>query len=647
VPGVLAIAAAGLLAAAVALRGPHDVSLPDYVAWYVIAMAALALASGTGMLLPRTRTLIGPGGLIGVAAASVWGLVLSSAPLFAGHTAPFISPRTDPALWCVVGGHVALAAAGCLAGLAVRRDRKVQVVLRRPGNLLTWVLTAVAAAGAILAALALAGELYQAARLDVYARLAGSADPAGPDLAAVVLAVAVPACAAVMRPAGFARWLLAGWVAGAGSVCLGIYAWARGGAEPGPEYAVVLGGALVLLAVAAAAMSRWGVTAPPSARPHRRSALAAGLSAVPLLAASGAVAAYLLAQGPVIQTQSLGAVVSPDGRHLYVTAALHTLSPDPEDPKGEPGRLLVVDTATGRTVGAPVAVGSEPVYLAYSRDGNHVYVANAGENSVSVVSTLENTTEGSPIPIGHPPGQLTASADGSRLLVVDSDHGLSVIDTRANVVSRRIALPGDAGAVVVSADGRRAYFSRGGKGDLSAIDTATGATTAGPVRLGYNPDSMAVSPDGSRLYVLRSGAGTAAGADALSAVDTATLKATGPSAPVEGDLHLGMTVSPDGRRVYVTNLYAGSVSVIDTQLHTSVGTPAPVGDGPREVTVSADGRHVYVTLLGANKVATFSSAAPGTVSLISLTRAEPPEPNPPGRRKRPGGVSRTRSDERF
>jgi YVTN family beta-propeller protein len=279
--------------------------------------------------------------------------------------------------------------------------------------------------------------------------------------------------------------------------------------------------------------------------------------------------------------------------------------------------VIIVDTATGRPAAPPVPVGSGPSGAVASHDGTRVYVASTGAGTVSVISTLEHAVTGAPIAIGHAPLHLALSTDDSRLLVADRDRGISVIDTRAGTVTRRIALPADTSDVTLSPDGGRAYVCRGAKCDLVAIDTATGRTVAGPVRLGYETDSMAVSGDGSRLYAaLFAPADT--GGDMLVAVDTGTLETVSSVPLPRAGPHFGMAVSPDGRRVYVSNLFDESVSVIDARAMRQVGAPVPVGSAPSRVAVSLDGRHVYITLGLAPAMATFRADSPGTVSRISL-----------------------------
>lgn len=85
VPGLLAVLAAALLVAGVPTEGALGLGAPDLsLRAYVLGMAVVAVAAGGFALLPRTRSSIGPGVLLGAATASIWGLgiVLSGLALY-------------------------------------------------------------------------------------------------------------------------------------------------------------------------------------------------------------------------------------------------------------------------------------------------------------------------------------------------------------------------------------------------------------------------------------------------------------------------------------------------------------------------------------------------------------------------------------
>jgi YVTN family beta-propeller protein len=157
------------------------------------------------------------------------------------------------------------------------------------------------------------------------------------------------------------------------------------------------------------------------------------------------------------------------------------------------------------------------------------YVANAGDNTVSVIDTATNAVVGTPIPVGSFPR-----------------------------------------GVAVTPDGKPAYVTidNGRSSTVSVIDTANNTVVA-TVPVGLQPNGVAVNPDGKHVYV------AAFESSSVSVIDTATNKVV---ATVGVGDACGIAVTPDGKHVYVPQNRPGTVAVIDTATNTVVAT----------VTVSAD-----------------------------------------------------------
>ncbi|MFD4507083.1 caspase domain-containing protein [Streptomyces sp. NPDC058457] len=246
ITGVLPVLAAVLLIAGTVKVGDSDgyfSSLFDPWSAYVITMAAVALTAGVCMLVPRTRSLIGPGLVLGTAAASVWGLVYYSQV----KTHDWL-----PMDQFAFAGQVALMVGGCLAGFTLRGNRVVHFELWQPTNLLTRVMAFLAGMGAVTVAVALLRE-GNATR----SSLSDPHVPNGwPYFVTAVLAVAVPVSAAALAPRTFGLSLLTGWVGGASAIARDAYAWARAFDDPYVNVIIFGCGGLVLTA-AAVVMFRW------------------------------------------------------------------------------------------------------------------------------------------------------------------------------------------------------------------------------------------------------------------------------------------------------------------------------------------------------------------------------------------------------
>lgn len=95
--------------------------------------------------------------------------------------------------------------------------------------------------------------------------------------------------------------------------------------------------------------------------------------------------------------------VSPTGDRIYVTGF------------DFPDRVTVVNTITNSIV-TNIPVGSYPLALELSSDGNRLYVSNSLSNNVSVIRTDLNTVIAT-LPTGYNPYGLSVNADGTKLYV--------------------------------------------------------------------------------------------------------------------------------------------------------------------------------------------------------------------------------------
>ncbi|MFF3786916.1 IPT/TIG domain-containing protein [Streptomyces sp. NPDC001933] len=247
---------------------------------------------------------------------------------------------------------------------------------------------------------------------------------------------------------------------------------------------------------------------------------------------------------------------------------------------------------------ATIPVGSSPLGVALTPDGERGYVTNRASNTISVIDTATNTATAT-IAAGGGPTLPAVSPDGTRAYVTLFDDGaLGVIDTATNTVTATIAVGAGALGVAVSPDGARAYVTSQNANTLSVIDTTTNTVTA-TVTTGPVPIGVAVSPDGTRAYVCN------VGDSSVSVIDTTTNTVTGSF--TAGDVPVIIAFSPDGTRAYVCNAGGDSVSVIDTATNTVIATIG-VGTMPRFVTVSPDGTAAYTADYVDNSVSVIDTA---------------------------------------
>jgi len=225
---------------------PFSVKEPDLL-WFVLAVAALALTAGVLVLRARTRGLLGPGLLLGVAATSTTGLlVLLGAPL--------LEDGFQSGLGLEIAGFLSLVLAAILAGLAVARVGEVRLVRLPAVRSLPWLVVFLGAAGAVLLGLLALGILSLTHDWTV-----------APLVWAGLLALAVPALAAATVPRRFTASVLAGWAAGGVALCIALLLLLdrrsrETGADLGSELALTAMAGLTMLAllVVAAVVARAG-----------------------------------------------------------------------------------------------------------------------------------------------------------------------------------------------------------------------------------------------------------------------------------------------------------------------------------------------------------------------------------------------------
>src|SRR6516164_4683832 len=147
----------------------------------------------------------------------------------------------------------------------------------------------------------------------------------------------------------------------------------------------------------------------------------------------------------------------------YGSGALWITSTKMKNPK-DPPVTLKVDPQTGKTLKSEqtVAVGKSPHEMAVSTDGSKAYVANTGENTVSVVDlttrrvlkTLTSADFGTPHGVAFTP-------DGRYGFVTsEGKKKIIVIDARKDEIARAVDTDQErTHMVVVSPDSRWAYFT--------------------------------------------------------------------------------------------------------------------------------------------------------------------------------------------
>lgn len=270
--------------------------------------------------------------------------------------------------------------------------------------------------------------------------------------------------------------------------------------------------------------------------------------------------------------------------------------------------LLNVFDPPGTSGATVIRVAGVPSSAVLSPSGNLLFELTVPPNplgpafyvppaysTLTEINTATNTVVGVPINIrGVPIGALVISADGTRAYQSSSVAGgvnttyVTVIDTANDtVVGKPVRLDGWAGGpVVLSPDGRYAYqatnTSVGGVSTttVTAIDTTKVARVGPPLTLqGFMVGPMVSDLDGSRLCVIVEPPSDSTSKVDLAVINTADMSLVSPTIATDGYAKGGVVVSADGTRAAVTTIAGDatsstvSVTVVDLATGTVIDTP--------------------------------------------------------------------------
>jgi YVTN family beta-propeller protein len=145
------------------------------------------------------------------------------------------------------------------------------------------------------------------------------------------------------------------------------------------------------------------------------------------------------------------------------------------------------------------SVGAWPYGVAVSPSGNHIYVSNTGDNTVSVIRAQDNTVMAT-IKVGTRPIGIVVTPDGEYVYVATSrDNKVSVIRTSNNTVVATIEVGAWPWGVAITPNGEYVYVSSIADDTVSVIRTVDNFVTT-TVAVGADPYSfgnfIADTPDG-------------------------------------------------------------------------------------------------------------------------------------------------------
>lgn len=241
-------------------------------------------------------------------------------------------------------------------------------------------------------------------------------------------------------------------------------------------------------------------------------------------------------------------------------------------------------------VGAgPTSIVQSPGYIP------NVYVSNAEANTVTVISNVSSyqPVQAATIPVGTRPAGI--GADASFVYVANNgDNTVSVIDQSTNTVVATI--PVGTAPWGVAAYLNTVYVANSGDGTVSVIDAKT-RTVTNTIAVGTTPSGIAI--DGFTLYVANNGSAS------VSVINTSTMAVTD-TIPV-GKQPWG--IGAGNGAFFVANYGDGTVMTFDAATHKHTAT-LTTGGAPFGLSGYGGQANLIISDTAANKIFTVPLGAP-------------------------------------
>jgi YVTN family beta-propeller protein len=170
---------------------------------------------------------------------------------------------------------------------------------------------------------------------------------------------------------------------------------------------------------------------------------------------------------------------------------------------GDDATVSIFDASSAPKLTATIPVGKEPRELCVAPDGNHAYIMNRADNSVSVIDlqTLKATATITHSRLKKPEG-CAVGRDSSKVYVASSEeNAVVIVSADNNQVAKTVEVGKNPRRVAVAPDGKKWYSSSEENGEVLVLDTATDAVLA-TIKGGHTSRNMVFSPDGKQLLVL-------------------------------------------------------------------------------------------------------------------------------------------------
>ena len=237
--------------------------------------------------------------------------------------------------------------------------------------------------------------------------------------------------------------------------------------------------------------------------------------------------------------------LNPITNKLYVSASTGT------DPS-------VIDLATRQST--VIHAGTEGNALSVDVKQNKIYFVGYEDNFLTAVDGVTNQSSRIELPGFHQWDSAFNEANGRLYLPTPNNDAVTIVDTRANVVST-IGTGSVPMAAAINSVTNRLYVVNYGSSDVTVIDDLSGRPLA-TVKVGLWPQQIAINVKTNRIYVVNTHA------NSLSVIDGRTNTVTATVPTDKGPW--AVAVDTAANMIYVANRLSDKVTVIDGRSNAAV-----------------------------------------------------------------------------
>jgi YVTN family beta-propeller protein len=215
--------------------------------------------------------------------------------------------------------------------------------------------------------------------------------------------------------------------------------------------------------------------------------------------------------------------------------------------------IMVMDCSTNQITNSGIQVGREPQSIAVNPTTDKIYVANTGNNTVSVIDGINPNIGIKNVKVGLHPWDIA-------------------VNNKTNMI----------------------YVSNSLSNTVSVIDGKTGVVVDNGIQVGRNPSAIAVNPTTDKIYVANTGNNTVSVIDGINSNAVKNI-------PVPKDQNMTLTVDPIKNMIYVLNSVPNQFSIIDgsndrispSTKPISLDTTNIVSGGPTIMAVNTNNDKMY------------------------------------------------------